>query len=750
MHRLPFLGLRPALAGFALAPMLAAQHLPPPIEAGSERAFVEERLAELEACEDSERAQALVRLAFTAADAVAFRAEYEQAEELFEQVLLAATDHLDDRTPIGELWCHATRIPMWREEFPVAEEGLRAGLEDLQPGTLYSSIAHNALAICLDRQDREEEALEMAVLAVRDLAEIRFEHVEAYAVACNTHAVVLANLGRKTESLAVREALREFLAEHRGRGRGLTSAVEVSQHEGYARLCHFAGRLEESDTHYERAIELASSQPAPIAVGLRERYGKLLLVRGENERALEVLERGAELYERWRADHDRSELLPFEQSPWRALARARAAAGDADGAFAALDRHHGRLVLDRRLPASEPLPTLEEVRASLGPTEALIGWIYTNDDPGLAWVMRHEGEVQWFDQPEAPDPRMRTCAKFARAVGALEAGPLEALDPADVERAARDYYRAIFAVMEPALDGVDSLLIVSSQGTDRTPLQAAVDDEGRWLGDRFAMTIVPSGGVHAWLRRSPPSGSPPASAVLVGDPPFRPRHLETMATEGPSVELASLAEAPGLRRASSSAAHHLLPRLIGTRREVLTLAERLGSPRLLLGAEATAEAVREAAASADLLHLATHARFESGAATRSALFLACDPAGAPSRVALTEIGRHWELDAELVTLSACSTGREWQTTGGVELGFTQAFLAAGARSVLASAWAVDDEVTRLTMDAFYEAWLGEGLSRARAAQAAARAVREFTDESGARPYAHPYYWAAFSLFGDAR
>lgn len=749
MRRLPRLLLCP-IAAWALCLASPAQHLPPPIDAGSEREFVERRLAELAECEDPQQAGALVRLAFTAADAVAFRTEFEQAEALFERILEAAEARLDDRTAIGELWCHATRIPMWREEYSVAEEGLRAGLEDLQPGTLYSSIAHNALAICVDHLNRGEEALVLAEAAVRDLDELRSEHPQVYSLASNTKAVILSQLGHEDEALATREELGTFMERHAVRLSGTTGAeIGISQHEGYALLCHVAGRASEMRRSYEKAIALADAQLVhdDLPVALRTRYGGVLVDRGDAERALPVLEESAELFERWREKHVDSEAITSVGSPWRALARARVAAGHADAAFEALDRHHGRLVLDRCSPGSDEIPGLAELRAALEPHEALIGWIYRDGERGHAYVVRREGEVRWFDQPAAADERSRTVITYAASIAGRGAGPLEPLEVADVHGPARDYYAKTFAVLEPALEDVESLFIVSAQGIDAVPLQACIDDRGRFLGERFAMTVVPSGSVHAWLRRRAVPADPPASALLVGDPPFRPKHQLAMEND----ESLALAEAPGLRRAASSSAPDFLPRLSGTRREVLDLAERFAAPKLLLGQRATADALRTESIAAELVHLATHARFVDQAATRSSLFLACDDSGTPSRVAVTEIGRHWDLRAELVTLSACSTGREWQTRSGIELGFTQAFLAAGARSVLASAWAVDDEVTRLFMDAFYEGWLGEPrLSRARALQAAAETVRSFVDESGARPYAHPYYWAAFSLFGDGR
>ena len=73
----------------------------------------------------------------------------------------------------------------------------------------------------------------------------------------------------------------------------------------------------------------------------------------------------------------------------------------------------------------------------------------------------------------------------------------------------------------------------------------------------------------------------------------------------------------------------------------------------------------------------------------------------------------WKLDAELVTLSACETAIGKQGGGDGLLGFAQAFLTAGARSVCLSLWKVDDAATALLMSRFYENLLGkrEGLAK---------------------------------------
>ena len=61
----------------------------------------------------------------------------------------------------------------------------------------------------------------------------------------------------------------------------------------------------------------------------------------------------------------------------------------------------------------------------------------------------------------------------------------------------------------------------------------------------------------------------------------------------------------------------------------------------------------------------------------------------------------------------------------------------------------DDVATAHLMEAFYAHWSGPDAPTAAASlRAAQRAVRDHVDESGARPWTHPYFWSAFVLWGD--
>jgi CHAT domain-containing protein len=98
------------------------------------------------------------------------------------------------------------------------------------------------------------------------------------------------------------------------------------------------------------------------------------------------------------------------------------------------------------------------------------------------------------------------------------------------------------------------------------------------------------------------------------------------------------------------------------------------------------------------------------------------------------------MPCELAVLSACDTGHGRFVRGEGMLAFSRAFMAAGARSVCASFWPVDDRSAPVLMEAFYRHLLEPECSRE---DALARAQAEMLKG----PFSHPYHWASFGIWG---
>lgn len=144
-----------------------------------------------------------------------------------------------------------------------------------------------------------------------------------------------------------------------------------------------------------------------------------------------------------------------------------------------------------------------------------------------------------------------------------------------------------------------------------------------------------------------------------------------------------------------------------------------------------------AAGQAGTLHLATHSVAHPDRPLESFLELADGP------VSLSQIYGLALAPGSLVVLSSCSGAVAQQHRERDLISLSSGFRAAGASSVVAALWPVDDEGTALFFPPMYEVLLAGG-SRQQALRRAKLAML-------ARPdFAHPFFWGAFTLLGDPR
>ena len=191
-----------------------------------------------------------------------------------------------------------------------------------------------------------------------------------------------------------------------------------------------------------------------------------------------------------------------------------------------------------------------------------------------------------------------------------------------------------------------------------------------------------------------------------------------------------------------------MARLPASRSEVQAISSLFPGARVLLGGDATEEAVKSLAPQARRLHFACHGLLDERFPLNFGLAFSIPEhrkAGLDNGyLQAWEIFDELRLDADLVTLSACDSGLGQEMGGEGLVGLVRAFQFAGARSVLASLWGVSDESTADLMKRFY-GYLRSGKTKDEALRAAQiDQIRKKTGES------HPFHWAAFELFGDWR
>ena len=271
-------------------------------------------------------------------------------------------------------------------------------------------------------------------------------------------------------------------------------------------------------------------------------------------------------------------------------------------------------------------------------------------------------------------------------------------------------HKVIFRLLDELPDE-EEVIFVPEGPMFQFPFVLLQDADGNYLAERVRVRIVPSITTLKILSDSPADHHSTKGALLVGD--------------------------PGALNITKDGKFMFLSGLPFARREVEMIGKLLNTA-LLIGRQATKEAVLRNISNASLVHFAVH-----GNAGKGELALASEESTNKEGCILTveEIAKV-AMRAKLVVLSTChgARGRILKAEGVV--GITRAFLGCGARSVLAAMWAVTDDATLVLMTKFYEYLLNQKMSASRALHQAMREMRNSDDFNKAR------HWAPFVLYGD--
>ena len=263
----------------------------------------------------------------------------------------------------------------------------------------------------------------------------------------------------------------------------------------------------------------------------------------------------------------------------------------------------------------------------------------------------------------------------------------------------------------------EELIIVPDGSSFLIPYAALLDQNSRYLSETLRIRLAPSLTSLSLLSECPEGRHCTSGAILVGNP-----WIET-------VRLKS-----GEKRKPKR-----YPQLPGAETEVKMIAQIL-NVEPLIGKNATKEQVLGRLKSVSLVHIAAHGSAERGEILLSPNLGSSEPPEEKDFLLTMTDVLNAKLDAKLVVLSCCHSGRGKIKAEGV-VGIARAFLGAGARSVIASIWAVNDEATLVFMRHFYE-HLVKGQSTSRSLHEAMKMMRKSDDFNAVK------YWAPFMLIGD--
>ena len=308
---------------------------------------------------------------------------------------------------------------------------------------------------------------------------------------------------------------------------------------------------------------------------------------------------------------------------------------------------------------------------------------------------------------------------------AIEASATKYLGIARSQKTAPDLAQSLFSELLrpiPEYSNHSFVVIVPDGNLHMLPFSALMD------GKEYAITT------HTF------STSPSATVLHI----LRARELATRADPLPYVGVAAWTQVvehknPILRAISGPERSQLEP-LPDSQKEVETIATDLPKPdTILLGSDATeTNFKRLPLESYSVLHLALHGYADVEYPDRSALVFAPEEKGPDDGLLQVREIRNLHLNADLVTLSACNTGVGPVGEEGVaNLG--NAFIEAGAETVVSTLWELEDQTTARLMMSFYG-----NLARHQSKVEALRAAQLDFVHAGLPPY----YWAGFEIVGD--
>lgn len=164
--------------------------------------------------------------------------------------------------------------------------------------------------------------------------------------------------------------------------------------------------------------------------------------------------------------------------------------------------------------------------------------------------------------------------------------------------------------------------------------------------------------------------------------------------------------------------------------------------------EALEEVLFAKMAEHQIVHLSTHGFVDSTFDAFSGLALTIGPDSTDDGLFMGYEMQSMLFDCDLITLSACETGRGRLVAGEGVLGLPRLLIGAGAKSVLMTLWKVDDEFTSKLMPAFYRYYFQEQQNKTGALTLAKRDIIQGKYKPD-QPlyYQHPFFWAAFTLYG---
>jgi CHAT domain-containing protein len=420
----------------------------------------------------------------------------------------------------------------------------------------------------------------------------------------------------------------------------------------------------------------------------------------------------------------------------------------------------------------EPQPaSVQDARAVLDAEEALVTF-YFGREKSFVWALTKNGPLAFA---EIPLTEVELEAKIVRLRQALDSESIPVFDV----RLAHELYQNLLEPVSSGWKNAKSLIVVTNGALGLLPLGILVrdptagvyDDKLKftdyrrvsWLARTYATVQVPSVSALRALRQLASAAPTREPLIGFGDPLFSAAQALEASQQASRPEYQDLRKQLRRRALAStgrfdSAELSLLTRLPDTAEELKSIANALdvdAARTLFLQKAANERTVKTADLTRyRIVAFATHGLLpgDLNGLTQPALALTAPQVAGVDGDGLLMMDEvlALKLDADWVILSACNTGAGSSVGADALSGLGRAFFYAGTRALLITNWAVESNSAReLVTDVFKRQAADRALSRAEALRQAMMSMLDGGD-AGHAAYAHPQFWAPYSVVGEPR
>ena len=303
-------------------------------------------------------------------------------------------------------------------------------------------------------------------------------------------------------------------------------------------------------------------------------------------------------------------------------------------------------------------------------------------------------------------------------------------------------------ILTPLADqsNIKRVIVVADGALNYIPFQLLPAPSGNPLVANYEIVNAPSASVLGQLREERQErGANTKVLAAFGDAVFRSNYAQ-FKNSAPSVVAASVSMERGLEVDADSLNPDKIQSLVYSKYELDYLRNIAGPGALVATGFKASRAVFEKTdfSRYSIVHFATHGLFDPKNPKKLGFYLSMvNEAGQDEDGFITmQDVYNLRVPVSLVVLSACRTGLGEDVRGEGLIGLTRGFMHAGASSVVASLWKVDDEATAELMKHFYTNMLKNGMRPAAALREAQNSMRQNPQ------WQSPHFWAGFTLQGE--